>query len=161
MKEISESFLYLPLFPLQPLRRSHQVQLTTYTNRLNWPFLNETDLKEFVNICKMIRPKRVKKRPLKLKDEDSEIQYEFNEIEDLLQKLRLTYVFIEGYVVFMRSDFDLNVAGEPYIAVTLLLDRTSGRFLARIWNRDIIFSARQIYRNFSFSFFIQFLGTWL
>lgn len=109
----------------------------------------------------MIRPKRVKKRPLKLKDEDSEIQYEFNEIEDLLQKLRLTYVFIEGYVVFMRSDFDLNVAGEPYIAVTLLLDRTSGRFLARIWNRDIIFSARQIYRNFSFSFFIQFLGTWL
>ena len=113
----------------------------------------------------MLRPKRVKKRPLKLKDEYltqakpveekspkregefSKIQYEFNEIEDLLAKLHLTYVFLGGHAVFMKSDFDLNVAGEPYIAVMLLLDRTSGRFLSRIWNRSIITPIRQIVTN--------------
>ena len=113
----------------------------------------------------MLRPKRVKKRPLKLKDEYltgpkpvkeislkregefSKIQYEFNEIEDLLAKLHLTFVFLGGHAVFMKSDFDLNVAGEPYIAVMLLLDRTSGGFLSRIWNRSIITPIRQIVTN--------------
>ena len=109
------------------------------------------------DICTMMQPKRVKKRPLKLLGKDSEIQYELNEMEDLLQKLRLTLVFLEGYVVFMRSDFDLNVAGEPYIALMLLLDRMSGRFLARIWNRNSICSARQIDSNVSFISFFQFL----
>ena len=113
----------------------------------------------------MLRPKRLKKRPLKLKDEYltgpkpvkeislkcedkfSKIQYKFNEIEDLLAKLHLTYVFLGGHAVFMKSDFDLNVAGEPYIAVMLLLDRTSGGFLSRIWNRSIITPIRQIVTN--------------
>ena len=120
------------------------------------------------DICTKMQPNRVKKRPLKLKGEDSltflydirtvsEIQYELNEMEDLLQKLRLTLVILEDYVVFMRSGFDLNVAGEPYIAVMLLLDRMSGRFLARIWNRDSICSARQIDSNVSFIFSSNFL----
>ena len=113
----------------------------------------------------MLRPKRVKKRPLKLKDEYltqakpveekspkhegefSKIQYKFYEIEDLLAKLHLTFVFLGGHAVFMKSDFDLNVAGEPYIAVMLLLDRTSGGFLSRIWNRSIITPIRQIVTN--------------
>ena len=50
-------------------------------------------------------------------------------------------VTLGDYVVILRSDFDLTLAGEPYIAVMLLLDRRSGRFLARIWNRERIFHA--------------------
>ena len=85
----------------------------------------------------MVPSKRGKKRPLGVKEEYSEIQYELVEMEDLLQKLHLTSVILGDYVVFLRSDFDLTLAGEPYIAVMLLLNRRSGGFLARIWNRTV------------------------
>ena len=38
----------------------------------------------------MVPSKRAKKRPFKVKEEDPEIQHELVEMEDLLQKLRLT-----------------------------------------------------------------------
>ena len=97
----------------------------------------------------MIPSKRAKKRPLKLRGEDSEIQYELHEMEGLLRKLHLSLLIHEDYVVFMRSGFDLTLAGEPYIAIMLLLNRLSGRFFARIWNRHSICFAKQIENNFN------------
>ena len=101
----------------------------------------------------MIPSRPVKKRSPKLKDEGSDIWYELTVMEDLLQRLSLTRVILEDYVVFMRSEFDLNFAGEPYIAVMLLLDRVTGRFFARIWNRNGIYPVRQIDSNVSFIVF--------
>ena len=103
--------------------------------------------------CAMIPSKRTKKRSLKVKDEESDIWYELTEMEDLLQKLSLTRVILKDYVVCMRSEFDLNLAGEPYIAAMLLLDRVSGRFFARIWNRNDIYPARKIDSNVLFILF--------
>ena len=85
----------------------------------------------------MISSKRAKKRPLEVKEEGSVLQYELGEIEEVLQKLNLTSVILGDYLAFLRSDFDLTIAEEPYIAVMLLFDRSSGRFLARIWNKTV------------------------
>ena len=35
------------------------------------------------------------------------------------------------------TDFDVVVHGEPYLALTLLFNLRSGKFLARIWNRTV------------------------
>ena len=37
----------------------------------------------------------------------------------------------------MRSEFDLNLCGEPYIGLMLLLDLKSGKYISRVWNQTV------------------------
>ena len=59
------------------------------------------------------------------------------EAESVCGRLSLTSVSLGKYLVLMRSGFDLVIAGEPYLALMLLLDLDSGKFLTRIWNQTI------------------------
>ena len=50
--------------------------------------------------------------------------------------LSLTLVDFGRYVVVMRSAFDVMISGEPYLALMLLMDMESGKFLTRQYNRN-------------------------
>ena len=39
------------------------------------------------------------------------------------------------YLVVMRSDFDVTIEGEPYLALMLLYNTRDSKFMARIWNQ--------------------------
>ena len=54
-----------------------------------------------------------------------------------LSEMSLASITIGEYLVVMNADFDVVVHGEPYLAITLLFNLRSRRFLARIWNRTV------------------------
>ena len=80
----------------------------------------------------MIPSRPVKKRSPKLKDEGSDIWYELTVMEDLLQRLSLTRVILEDYVVFMRSEFDphSNIGLALGVSGTNILSPQAELFLA-------------------------------
>ena len=59
------------------------------------------------------------------------------EVESVCGRLSLSSVSLGKYLVVMRSGFDVVIAGEPYLALMLLLELDSGKFLTRIWNQTI------------------------
>ena len=59
------------------------------------------------------------------------------EVEGVCRRLSLSSVSLGKYLVVMRSGFDVVIAGEPYLALMLLLEPDSGKFLTRIWNQTI------------------------
>ena len=59
------------------------------------------------------------------------------EVEGVCGRLSLSSVSLGRYLVVMRSGFDVVIAGEPYLALMLLLELDSGKFLTRIWNQTI------------------------
>ena len=59
------------------------------------------------------------------------------EVEGVCGRLSLSSVSLGKYLVVMRSGFDVVIAGEPYLALMLLLELDSGKFLTRIWNQTI------------------------
>ena len=60
-----------------------------------------------------------------------------SEVEGVCGRLSLSSVSLGRYLVVMRSGFDVVIAGEPYLALMLLLELDSGKFLTRIWNQTI------------------------
>ena len=46
-------------------------------------------------------------------------------------------VTFRDYLVVMRSDFDVTIEGEPYLALMLLYNTRDGKFMARIWNQTV------------------------
>ena len=69
--------------------------------------------------------------------EEAEPLFCQEEATKILQSMSLTSFLFHDYLIVMRSDFDLTISDEPYIALTLLLNRKSGRFMARTWNRTV------------------------
>ena len=59
------------------------------------------------------------------------------QVKAALQELSLKSVMFEDYLVIMRSDFDVVISDEPYLALTLFLNLRSGRFLGRIWGQTV------------------------
>ena len=55
----------------------------------------------------------------------------------VISALKLTSVRIGDFLVVLKSDFDLNMSGEPYIALMLLLDLRSGKYISRVWNQTV------------------------
>ena len=60
------------------------------------------------------------------------------EIDGVLEKLSLIRVHMGDYVVVMRSNFDVTVTGEPYIATMLLMNLWSKHYISRIWNKTVM-----------------------
>ena len=59
------------------------------------------------------------------------------EAKTALVELSLTAVMYGDYLVVMNSDFDVTIAEEPYLALMLLFNVGSGKFMARIWNQTV------------------------
>ena len=57
------------------------------------------------------------------------------EAQGALAAVALTSVAVGEYLLVLRSQFDVFVAGEPYPALMVLYNTTSGKVLRRIWNQ--------------------------
>ena len=62
---------------------------------------------------------------------------DLDEMRTALAEMSLASITIGEYLVVMNADFDVVLYGEPYLALTLLLNTRSGQFLARIWDRTV------------------------
>ena len=58
-------------------------------------------------------------------------------IKEILEAHSLKHVMVGDYLVIVRSDFDVIISGEPYIAFMLMLNLKSGVCRTRIWNKTI------------------------
>ena len=68
---------------------------------------------------------------------DKDINLDIDEMRTALATMSLTSITVGEYLVVMSADFDVVLHGEPYLALTLLLNTRSGQFLARIWDRTV------------------------
>ena len=54
-----------------------------------------------------------------------------------LDRLSLTVLSLDQYLVILNTKIDVTLNGEPYLSLMLLFDTMSSNFLARIWNRTV------------------------
>ena len=66
-----------------------------------------------------------------------EAQINLLEVKRVISSLSLTSVNVGHCLVVMRSEFDLSVSGEPYIALMLVLDLKSRKYISRVWNQTV------------------------
>ena len=59
------------------------------------------------------------------------------EATDVAALLELRSLDYGNYLVVVKSDFDLIVDDEPYLAVMFLFNVTTGKYIARIWNQTV------------------------
>ena len=69
--------------------------------------------------------------------EEAKLEFDLEEVMDILSSVSLTSVVIRDFLVVMKSDFDLTITGEPFIGLTLLLNLKTGKYLSRIWNQTV------------------------
>ena len=70
------------------------------------------------------------------KDPD-ELVIDLDVIRSVVASLSLASVTLGDYLVVMRSDFDVVLFGEPYLASMLLYSLKTGSLIARIWNQTV------------------------
>ena len=66
-----------------------------------------------------------------------ELKVHLKDVKHVIDSLSLTAIRIGNYIVLLKSDFDLNISREPYIALMLLLNLNSGQYFARLWNETV------------------------
>ena len=69
--------------------------------------------------------------------EEKPPHFQVDEANKILQSMSLTSFPFRDYLIVMRSDFDMTISDEPYIALTLLYNIKSGRFMARMWDKTV------------------------
>ena len=62
---------------------------------------------------------------------------DLNVIRDVVASQSLASVTLGDYLVVMRSDFDVILFGEPYLASMLFFNLKTGSFIARLWNQTV------------------------
>ena len=62
---------------------------------------------------------------------------DMGDISGVLAPLSLTSVRYGRYLLIMRSELDVMIGGEPYLALMLWLDLDTGQFVTRIWNQSV------------------------
>ena len=67
----------------------------------------------------------------------SKSRIDLEEAKGVLASLSLTSVTFGRFLLVMRSECDVVIAGEPYVALTLWLDVQTGRFITRVWNQSV------------------------
>lgn len=70
-----------------------------------------------------------------METEVSELKW--NEVQDALGNLPLTWVTIGDYIVIINDKPDMMIGGEPYIALQLWLDVKYGRIICRVWGKTV------------------------
>ena len=63
--------------------------------------------------------------------------YSQAEAETICSHLSLSSVSLGRYLVLLKSDFDVDIAGEPYLALALLLNLDSGKFFTRVCDQTV------------------------
>ena len=69
--------------------------------------------------------------------DDAKPSFGLEQARSVLASLSLMSVTFGDYLVVMRSDFDVTIEGEPYLALMLLYNTKDGKFMARIWNQTV------------------------
>ena len=64
-------------------------------------------------------------------------QFSLKEAVETCLRLGLNSVKLGGYLIVLNSDCDVVLCGEPYVALMLLFDLESGKFIARVWNKTV------------------------
>ena len=62
---------------------------------------------------------------------------DLGEARAVATSLSLTPVTFGRYLLVMRSECDLVISGEPYVALMLWLDAEAGKYVARVWNQTV------------------------
>ena len=70
------------------------------------------------------------------KDPD-DLVIDLDVIRSVVASQSLASVTLGDYLVVMRSDFDVILFGEPYLASMLLFNQKTGSFIARLWNQTV------------------------
>ena len=60
-----------------------------------------------------------------------------DEARGVLASMSLTSVPFGRYLLVMRTECDVIIGGEPYVALVLWLNLETGKFMARIWNQTV------------------------
>ena len=63
-----------------------------------------------------------------LSSQETKCQFDLEEAKGILASLSLTSVAFEDYLIVMRSEFDVNILGQPYLALMLLFNVKSGKY---------------------------------
>ena len=63
--------------------------------------------------------------------------FQIDEATGILASMSLSWFMYQDYLIVTRSDFDVTLGEEPYIALRVLFNRKSGRFLARLWDQTV------------------------
>ena len=67
----------------------------------------------------------------------SKSRIDLEEAKGVLASLSLTSVTFGRFLLVMRSECDVIIAGEPYVALMLWLDVQTGKFITRVWNQSV------------------------
>ena len=89
-------------------------------------------------------------------EEESELKW--NEVQDALGNLPVTWAKTGDYIVIMNNKPDMMVGGEPYLALQLWFDIRSGKIISRIWNQTISSSRVDSVAKFSEACLAHFKG---
>ena len=65
------------------------------------------------------------------------------EVRGSLASLSLASVVIGDYLVVMKSEFEVFIDGEPYLALMLLFNKKSGFYKLKLWNQTILAGKNQ------------------
>ena len=60
--------------------------------------------------------------------DETKCQFEIEEAKGILASLSLTSVTFEDYLIVLRSEFDVNILGQPYLALMLIFNVRSGMY---------------------------------
>ena len=60
-----------------------------------------------------------------------------DEAQCIFSDLALVSIRMQDFLMVFKSDFDLTVSGEPYVALMLILDLKTGKYMLRLWNQTI------------------------
>ena len=80
---------------------------------------------------------------MKVQELDEDMPWELNleEVRNYLNQLSLTCVELGDYLMVIKSNLDLFIDNEPYLALMLILDTKSGIYKVKLWNK-ILFAGK-------------------
>ena len=72
-----------------------------------------------------------------LKTTPTAIKISPEHLKVVITEMSLSSLVLGDYLVIVKSDFDMVISDEPYLALMLLLDTMTGKYIARIWNQTV------------------------
>ena len=71
------------------------------------------------------------------KTSDMKSMFDFQDVSTAITGLSLTTLLMGEFLVIMNSKPDVIVFDEPYLSLMILVEKNSGRYIRRIWNRTV------------------------
>ena len=65
------------------------------------------------------------------------VKFDKKDLKTALRSLSLTWAPVGDYLVIMNGESDVDICGEPYLAMQIWLNLRSGKFISRLWNQTI------------------------